>query len=193
MPRRRQRRARKEACESDDAECFRGLRAVVKGDTWKGHSFGKDWVHAWLKLGEPFDVEDPAACGKAIGGKSEQKQRDSWKWYFGSAPWLQPILPSPLVSLCPAKTRAEKLPSPQPSTPAWPPPSSLSASVQPFVSAGPPAPQTGGKTSSDLGGVWKFETSTHWRRFAPEQNTRLDDAWKNHKEIVVFNAGLSNS
>lgn len=181
--------AHEEAFKSDDEECFRALQAVVERDTWKGHSFGKDWVHAWLKWGEPFDIEDPTACCKAIAGKTEQKQRDNWKWYFGSAPWMQLIVRLPLVPLRPAKPTMDKQPSPQTPVPAFPPTPSSSVSSQPPGPASPSAPRHGVETSSFLGGVWEFEAGTRWSRFSPEQNTRLEDAWRENQDIVVFNAG----
>ena len=63
---------------------LRDLWLVLQGDFW----YGKSWVVDWLKWGEPFDVEDPIACGRSIGGKSEPKRRALWTWYFGSAPYL---------------------------------------------------------------------------------------------------------
>lgn len=172
--------------EPEDAEVFQDLQAVLEGDTWKGISVGKDWVHAWLKWGEPFDIEDPAACGKAIGGKTEQKQRQNWSWYFGSAPWLQALVVS---HACAARASLNNTSVVHPSKL-----SGLPAPSLPVATVAPSddkdfAPSIGTVTSSDPGGVWDFETGACWKRFPPEQSARLEEAWKHDHHIVVFNAG----
>ena len=47
------------------------------------------WFRAWLKWGEPVNAQDVYECGKIDGGKFEQKRHDNWRWYFGSAPYLE--------------------------------------------------------------------------------------------------------
>lgn len=187
-----------EFLDSSDALILQHLRAVLEGDTWRGSSCGENWVRDWLKWGEPFSIEDASECGKIIGGKSEQKRRDNWQWYFGAAPFMEPIVASDVI---PAKTPCNRSLLPHPSTPAQPPAPLPSTPAQspaplPFVSVRPSSPvgpsssQAGGETSNDAGGVWEFENSSRWNRFPPEQSTRLEDAWKHNKDVVVFNAGF---
>merc|ERR1719329_1379490 len=139
---------------SSDAMILQHLRVVLEGDMWKGESSGKDWVQAWLKWGEPFDIEDACECGRTIGGKSEQKRRDGWRWYFGSAPWLQPIMTPHLL---PAMGSRNRSPSPQLPAPARPPVTPLVASANPPLLAGPVVPQVGVDIPDHVDGVWEFE------------------------------------
>ena len=80
-----------EFLDSGEAQLLQHLRTVLEGDMWQGKCFGGSWVRAWLEWKKQFNVEDAYECGKIVGRKSELKRRNNWRWYFVSAPYLEPI------------------------------------------------------------------------------------------------------
>jgi len=63
---------------------LKNIQTVIDGDLWKGCLAGQEWVRTWLKWGPPFC--DGAQCPF---GKTEQKHRLHWRWYFGEYPQVK--------------------------------------------------------------------------------------------------------
>jgi len=65
------------------------LRTVLTDDSWRGTSWGRDWILAWKKWRAPFDDPSKFHFGK------EGKRCANYRWYFGCDPPTTGEVPLP--------------------------------------------------------------------------------------------------